>query len=893
MTESPEGRHRWIARLTSFTTRRPRTVVGVAAMIAALCVWLTFQLRIDQELRALLPEWFPSVSRLLTMEERLGNQSDLYVVIRSPDRDENIRFGGVVAAALEEREDIRFVVFHRDFEFFEDRGLLFMEMDELEDLRERVKARIQAEVSGELLGEFDGDGEPAEEAAPLPDEDSLREEYGLDETLSEYFEADEGRLIVVKARPIHPNTDVEFGRKLNNEVSQLITALDPTSYHPEMEVALEGSFAENARRVGSMESNVVTGSAVTLGLLFLSLVIFFRRFGVVLLIFVPLLISSFAALAAGRLIFQELNLISAFIFAVLLGLGIDFSIHFTTRYRAERARGLTLQDSVVKCLATTGLATAAGAASTIAGFLVLVGSDFQGFVQFGVVGSIGVLLAVAAVFLVMPAILSLVTRDHGPVADPKSAPADRAMERLGEPGRRLPAWLAPLLAALGLGAGVAGILVAPGLSFETNLNNLGMVREQSEEDESGTSYRDAVGKATTTAPAIILTKDLEETRRVHRILDHIVTLGEAEAEASEASAEGPSKLEERSRADESPDTGLAEDFGDDPDEDFGDDPDEDFGDKAEAHIPPPESIPLPDDPAHLAVMKDRLARVFSIYEFVPERQEEKLRIVADIKRRIDRKRGALTEETRGKIDKWYHYLEVTETFGVDALPRWVTNQFVDLEGELGRFVIFWTKGPKADYRNSKQIYDHFFDLDIGGGQKAHAGASYFVLPEIIDTIIAEGPTLLALVALCMILAAIFLLRRSMAVVAVTVTVALPILWLLVVMRLFGWSFNFYNVIAFSLLIGIGQDDALHIYHRYLEEGPGHLRKVLMETGGAIFMTSWTTILGFASLLFSGHKGLITLAELTIAGLTLCFFSSAVVLPAILSTGEWLQRRRAR
>ena len=875
--QAPEKRHGWIRHLVAFTTGRPWTVAGMALVLAGISIWFTLQLRIDQELRALLPDWFPSVSRLLALEERQGNQSDLYVVIRSPSRDENIRFGGAVAEVLEERDDIRFVVFHRDYAFFEDRALLFMDMDELEDLRERVKARIQAEVRDELMGELDDEEAPGEgEPEPLPDEDSLRSEYGLEDTLSEYFEADEGRVIVVKARPIHPNTDVEFSRTLNREVMAAVEALDPTSYHPEMEVEIEGSFAENARRVGSMESNVVTGTAVTLGLLFLSLVVFFRGIWVVLLIFVPLLLSSFVALAMGRVVFTELNLISAFIFAVLLGLSIDFSIHFISRFRAERGRGLSLQDAVTRCLSTTGLATLAGAMSTTAGFLVLVGSDFQGFVQFGLVGAVGVVLAIVVVFTVMPAVLALATRDPGPQT-PKSV----AVPERGTPTRRFPGWVALSLAVVGLGAGLAGIFVAPGLSFETNLNKLGMIREKRQDDETQTSYREAVGKATTTAPAIILTKNLEETRRVHRILDGIVKLAEVEEEAK--TSDDPSRDQAR-RAQEAT---VAPDH-DDLDEDFGDDPDEDFAAPTVPPPAPPEPLPLPDDPAHLEVMKDRLARVFSIYTFVPERQQAKLPIIADIKRRLDRKRGALTEETRENVDKWYHYLEVTETFGVDALPSWVTDQFVDLEGELGRFVIFWTKGPKADYRNSKQIYDHFFDLDIGNGEVAHAGASYFVLPEIIDTIIDEGPILLALVALCMVLAAFFLFRRFGATLAVVVTVFLPILWLLVIMRIAGWSFNFYNVIAYTLLIGIGQDDALHIYHRYIEEGPGNLWRVLKETGGAIFMTSWTTILGFASLLFSQHRGLISLAELTITGLALCFISSVVVLPAILRTREWIE-----
>ena len=872
--QAPEDRHAWIRRLVAFTTGRPWTVIGMALALAGICVWLTFQLRIDQELRALLPDWFPSVSRLLALEERQGNQSDLYVVIRSPSRDENIRFGRAIAAALEERDDIRFVVFHRDYAFFEDRALLFMDMDELEDLRERVKARIQVEVRGELMGELDDDEAPGEgEPEPLPDEDSLRSEYGLDDTLSDYFEADEGRVIVVKARPFHPNTDMEFSRVLNYEVMATVEALEPASYHPEMEVEIEGSFAENARRVGSMESNVITGTAVTLGLLFLSLVVFFRGVGVVLLIFVPLLFSTFVALAMGRLVFTELNLISAFIFAVLLGLGIDFSIHFVSRYRAERGRGSSLRDAVTRCLSTTGLATLAGALSTTAGFLVLVGSDFQGFVQFGLVGAVGVVLAIVAVFSVMPAVLTLVTRDPGP-QPPKSVAAPERRT----PTRRFPGWIALSLAVVGLGAGLAGILVAPGLSFETNLNKLGMIREKIQDDETRTSYREAVGKATTTAPAIILTDDLEETRRVHRILDGIVKLAEAEEEAK-APAEPVGAPSGKP---------LPQDPDDDDPDDIGDDPDEDFASPPMPPPAPPAPLPLPDDPAHLKVMKDRLARVFSIYTFVPERQQDKLAIIADIKRRLDRKRGALTEETRENMDKWYHYLEVTETFGVDALPTWVTDQFVDLEGKLGRFVIFWTKGPKADYRNSKQIYDHFFDLDIGNGEIAHAGASYFVLPEIIDTIIDEGPILLALVALCMVLAAFFLFRRLGATLAVVVTVLLPILWLLVAMRIAGWSFNFYNVIAYTLLIGIGQDDALHIYHRYIEEGPENLWRVLKETGGAIFMTSWTTILGFAALLFSQHRGLISLAELTITGLALCFVSSMVVLPAMLRTGEWLR-----
>ncbi|MBM4372313.1 MAG: MMPL family transporter, partial [Deltaproteobacteria bacterium] len=697
--------HGWIGRLTRFITGHPWTVTVLALAVAATCIWLTFQLRVNQQLRALLPSGSASVSRLLAMEARQGNQSDLYVVIRSPDRDRNIRFGEGIAEHLRQREDIRFVVFHQDYSFFEDRALLFMEMEDLEDLRERVKRRIQAEVRDELMGELEDRGRASgEEAEPLPDEDSLKEEYGLDDTLKEYFEADEGRLLVVKARPTGSTQDMEYSRHLVREVDAAVAALDPASFHPEMEVTLEGSFAENARRVRTMESNVLSGTSVTLAILFVSLLLFLRSVLMVTLSFLPLLVSTFAALAAGRLVFRELNLISAFIFAVLLGLGIDFSIHFLSRYREERAAGLGVTEACSRCLATSGVAMFFGALSTSASFLILVGSDFQGFVQFGLVGAVGVMLAIGTVFLVMPALLALIGRTR--FAPPRPLPPIR--------NRTIPVWLAILLLVLAVGAAVAGVVVAPDLTFETNLNALGSNEDQPEDTGDRISYREAVGKATTTAPAIILTRDLEETRRVHRVLDAVVKLAEAD-EAREEEAPQPT-----APAAPVPEGDPLEDFGDaapaapvpdgDPLEDFGDaapaapgpdgDPLEDFGDSgATPPRPAPEPIPLPEDPEHLQIMKDRLARVFSVFTFVPERQDEKLAVIADIKHRIDRKRGALTVETRETIDKWYRYLEVTEPFGVEALPAWVTQQFVDLEGDMGRFVIYWTKGPKADYRN--------------------------------------------------------------------------------------------------------------------------------------------------------------------------------------------------
>ena len=90
----------------------------MALLIGGLGFLGARRLGIDQELRAMLPDDASSVVRLDAAAERLGNQSDLYVSIRSPSRAANLAFGAKIAAALARRPDIRYVLFHRDAAFF-------------------------------------------------------------------------------------------------------------------------------------------------------------------------------------------------------------------------------------------------------------------------------------------------------------------------------------------------------------------------------------------------------------------------------------------------------------------------------------------------------------------------------------------------------------------------------------------------------------------------------------------------------------------------------------------------------------------------------------------------------------------------------------------------------
>jgi len=114
-----------------------------------------------------------------------------------------------------------------------------------------------------------------------------------------------------------------------------------------------------------------------------------------------------------------------------------------------------------------------------------------------------------------------------------------------------------------------------------------------------------------------------------------------------------------------------------------------------------------------------------------------------------------------------------------------------------------------------------------------------------------------------------------------VPVTFGVLGLLGTYQWFGVSLTAFQIAMIPLVIGVGIDDGIHIVHRYLEEGKGSLPRVVELTGKAIFLTTATTCLAFASFLFSNHPSMRSTAYVPIIGISLCFFGAIIFLPALL------------
>ena len=108
-----------------------------------------------------------------------------------------------------------------------------------------------------------------------------------------------------------------------------------------------------------------------------------------------------------------INVVTATIGAISIGIGIDYSIHFTMRYRAEVGLHATRVGALAAAGTGTGGALMGSAASSIVGFAILALAPMPMFASYGLLTAVMIAMALAASLLVLPSLLMMVTRDRG------------------------------------------------------------------------------------------------------------------------------------------------------------------------------------------------------------------------------------------------------------------------------------------------------------------------------------------------------------------------------------------------------------------------------------------------------------------------------------------------
>ncbi len=281
-----------------------------------------------------------------------------------------------------------------------------------------------------------------------------------------------------------------------------------------------------------------------------------------------------------------------------------------------------------------------------------------------------------------------------------------------------------------------------------------------------------------------------------------------------------------------------------------------------------------------------IEKVKSIYNLVPESEEQKERIeiIDRIHTQLDEATTLLEDfkeddERRAEMQKLMTYLGVSEMKPGD-LPLPLQRIYTGVPDSGGYLVYIYNRKGTSKLEEAQAFVDDIREITIN--DKTYYPATEAMIFVDMLNLMKKDATLavtavLATVALILLIA----LRSVTQTIVVLIPVLVGTLWMLGVMAAFDVRLNVFNMVVLPTVLGIGLDNGIHIYHRYRERGAGGLRHVIKTTGAAAFLTTLTTMLGFAGTLTASNLGLQSLGLVACIGLGACMLSSLTVFPAIL------------
>ncbi|MCP4605620.1 MAG: MMPL family transporter [Proteobacteria bacterium] len=282
----------------------------------------------------------------------------------------------------------------------------------------------------------------------------------------------------------------------------------------------------------------------------------------------------------------------------------------------------------------------------------------------------------------------------------------------------------------------------------------------------------------------------------------------------------------------------------------------------------------------------RIGTVFSIADLLPKNPDmardriERLRkILADPKLDRAEEKGGKRAEQLAMARKMVR----TEPWSVPELPETIRRRMTTLDNK--EYIVFvWPRERHdADYQ-AAAWEDELAQLSkkLNASGITHSKADETVMVAwIYRLILKDGSPLLIMASIVVFIFLLLDFRNFKHTVLVAFPLSVGMMVFVGTIHVWGMDLNMFNLIVVPSVIGIGIDNAVHIYHRYRDQGPGSIVFVVRTTGMAALLASLTTGIGFGSSLISNHIGLKSLGILAIMGISSTFVAATVFFPCLL------------
>ncbi len=685
-----------------------------------------------------------------------------------------------------------------------------------------------------------------------------------------FFSGDRTR-ILVNIRPRYPTQrGVAYCTQVTNNLRKDLASIDLSS--------LGVSVGATGPYVFTAENNAVVNADMQRTTIISSIgvfVIFFLAFGSLFYSFItliPLVISLVLTMAWAKFAVGGFNLITSFLPALVLGLGIDYGIHLISRYAEERQKGRSFNRALYTSILRKGDASLTAALTTALVFVGLLTSRSRALFEMGVITSVGVLLAFVVTIILLPTLLTIAHylfrfHHHERVINyaPHFSRYFRFVVNKGQaifviiciltffitfqaahtsfqfssanliPHVKSQDVLTDILKHFSKGGTQFGDYFTFFASSEKELNTI-----IAHLDQSDLVAEDKGGKKDVESARDLLPVNLSEQQKVLNKLNI------------------PAYIDQ-----------LA------------------FFDRS-LESPTTTSVQIRALLAQFSLLQ--YAAVLTGEEGTAEKSRQiqlQLRTIQTELKKLDatsaRNKISRLEEALRTLDQNLRQIRELPPLDtllrdiVNSLPTGIRSRYLTADGE---YIVQARMSPTIYQEDNLKKFDkfaasfsnHYFGMPLVAAKLEH----YMKHDFLVSTLIA-----IFLIAITLRLSMGSWLRALVA----GSPLLLGYLWMLAGMRLLGVAFSFINITISPLLIGVGVDDGIHFLHRYTEERSvdpdGAIERSGRKVAVAVTVTSLTTMLVFGCLLIARTPGLRFLGDSALLGIGFTFLFSLLFLPAAL------------
>lgn len=737
--------------------------------------------------------------------------------------------------------------------FFERNGLLFLPLDELMEVADRVVAAqpligslaadptlrglfaaLNLALDGVARGETDMATLERPLAAIADTVDSVLAEaprkLNWRELITGRAPESAGLRQIIVAQPRLDFTALSPGAESAQAVRAIARELGLV---PEggARVRLTGSVALSDEEFASIADGAVLATLLSFGSVASLLYLALRSVRLVLANLVTLVAGLVATAAFAAVAVGSLNLISVAFGVMFIGLAVDFGIQFCVRYREERFRSGDLRAALGKTASGIAGPLVLAAVATAIGFWSFIPTAYVGVSELGLIAGVAMIIAVLLNLTLLPALIALLRPPDEP------APVGYAWAA-GIEGFLLRRRWAVQAAALGLA--LLGAALLPGLRFDANPLNL-----RDPGTESVSTLVDLMADPLVAGPSVnVVTESPEAAAALAPQLAALPEVARALSINSFVPGDQTAKL------------AIVDDL---------------------ALLVGPALSPLevapPPDPA---AIRAEIAKTVARLQGLPVPGPSAARLADALRRVLDRGdallaplRAALLAGLDRQLELLRRALEA-ERITLEALPADLRESWLTRDGRA-RVEAF----PVGDPRDSEAI--RRFVLAVRGvAPDATGGAvSHYEGGRVVVRAFATA-AVLALAAITLLLAVV--LRRPRDVLFALLPLVLAGVLTLATCAVIDLPINFANIIALPLLLGIGVAFSIYFVMNWRAGMSAPLRS---PTARAVIFSALTTAAAFGSLAASKHPGTASMGLLLAIALGYMLACALLVLPALL------------